>query len=54
MGQPNMPQMQNQYLPSGQFPGPGTGLNAGPVGMGQSGPQPGMNQVRLMPVCLLC
>lgn len=52
MAQPNVAQIQNQYLPSGQFPGPNPGLNAGPVGMGQSGPQPGMTQVRYKPVCL--
>ncbi|CAB1338236.1 unnamed protein product [Coregonus sp. 'balchen'] len=40
MGQPNVGQLQNQYLPQGQFPGSGPGLGTGQPGMAQ----PGMNQ----------
>uniref|UniRef100_A0A8C7V8C3 histone acetyltransferase n=1 Tax=Oncorhynchus mykiss TaxID=8022 RepID=A0A8C7V8C3_ONCMY len=39
MGQPNVAQLQNQYLPPGQFPGSSPGLGAGPVGMNHPGPQ---------------
>ncbi|KAG7239416.1 hypothetical protein INR49_028887 [Caranx melampygus] len=39
MGQPNATQLQNQYLPPGQFPGSSPGLGSGPVGMNQPGPQ---------------
>ncbi|AWP18596.1 putative histone acetyltransferase p300-like isoform 2 [Scophthalmus maximus] len=39
MGQPNATQLQNQYLPQGQFPGSSPGLGSGPAGMNQPGPQ---------------
>ncbi|KAG5853973.1 hypothetical protein ANANG_G00032540 [Anguilla anguilla] len=41
MGQPNVAQLQNQYLPPGQFPGSGMG------GMAQQGPQGAMAQARI-------
>lgn len=39
MGQPSATQLQNQYLPPGQFPGSSPGLSSGPVGMNQPGAQ---------------
>lgn len=39
MAQPNATQLQNQYLPTGQFPGSSPGRGAGPVGMNQPGAQ---------------
>uniref|UniRef100_A0A674BF62 histone acetyltransferase n=1 Tax=Salmo trutta TaxID=8032 RepID=A0A674BF62_SALTR len=47
MGQPNVAQLQNQYLPPGQFPGSSPGLGAGPVGMNHPGPQGGVVQLML-------
>lgn len=47
MGQPNATQLQNQYLPPGQFPGSSPGLGSGPVGMNQSGAQPALPSVRI-------
>ncbi|KAG7491521.1 hypothetical protein MATL_G00004320 [Megalops atlanticus] len=43
MGQPNVTQLQNQYLPPGQFPGAGMG------GMGQPGAQGGIAQQTQIP-----
>lgn len=48
MGQPNAPQLQNQYHPPGQFPGSSPGLGSGPVGMNQPGAQTAVPQVRAM------
>ncbi|XP_038165293.1 histone acetyltransferase p300 isoform X2 [Cyprinodon tularosa] len=39
MGQPSAAQLQNQYLPPGQFPVSSPGLGSGPVGMNQPGAQ---------------
>ncbi|MEQ2170870.1 hypothetical protein GOODEAATRI_004754 [Goodea atripinnis] len=39
MGQPSATQLQNQYLPPGQFPGSSPGLGSDPVGMNQPGAQ---------------
>lgn len=39
MGQPNATQLQNQYFPSGQFPGSSPGHGSGPIGMNQPGAQ---------------
>jgi len=39
MGQPNATQLQNQYLPPGQFPGSSPGRGSGPVGTNQPGGQ---------------
>lgn len=47
MGQPNPTQLQNQYLPPGQFPGSSPGLGSGPVGMNQPGAQTNVPSVRL-------
>ena len=47
MGQPNATQLQNQYLPQGQFPGSSPGLGSGPSGMNQPGPQTTVPQVRI-------
>ena len=45
MDQPNVNQLQNQYLSQGQFPGPGPGVGCGQPGMNQPGMnQPGMAQ----------
>ena len=41
MGQPNATQLQNQYLPPGQFPG------SSPVGMNQPGAQTAVPSVRI-------
>lgn len=46
MGQPNVNQLQNQYLSQGQFPGSGPGVGTAQPGMAQSGAQAGMAQVR--------
>lgn len=46
MAPPNVAQIQNQYLPSGQFQGSSPMLGTGQVGMAQPGPQGGMAQVR--------
>lgn len=42
MGQPNVNQLQNQYLSQGQFPGVGPAQ----PGIAQPGPQTNMAQVR--------
>lgn len=47
MGQPNAAQLQNQYLPTGQFPGSSPGLGSGPVGMNQPGAQTAVPPVRI-------
>lgn len=47
MGQPNATQLQNQYLPAGQFPGSSPGLGSGPVGMNQPGAQSAVPPVRI-------
>ncbi|XP_074552379.1 histone acetyltransferase p300 isoform X2 [Halichoeres trimaculatus] len=39
MGQPNTSQLQNQYLPTGQFPGSSPGRGSGHVVLNQPGPQ---------------
>lgn len=39
MSQPNPTQLQNQYLPPGQFPGSSPGRGPGAVGMNQPGAQ---------------
>ncbi|KAM9394002.1 histone acetyltransferase p300 isoform 2-T2 [Pholidichthys leucotaenia] len=52
MGQPNATQLQNQYLPPGQFPGSSPGVVSGPVGMNQMGaqtPVPLQNQMSTPP-----
>ncbi|KAI3360110.1 hypothetical protein L3Q82_014425 [Scortum barcoo] len=52
MGQPNATQLQNQYLPPGQFPGSSPGRGSGPVGMNQPGAQtavPPQNQMSTPP-----
>lgn len=46
MTPPNVAQMQNQYLPPGQFPGSGPMLSSGSVGMTQQGTQGSIAQVR--------
>lgn len=46
MGQPNSTQLQNQYLPPGQFPGSSPGRGSGPVGMNQQGAQTAVPPVR--------
>lgn len=46
MGQPNAAQLQNQYLPPGQFPGSSPGRGSGPVGMNQPGAQSAVPPVR--------
>lgn len=45
VGQPNVNQLQNQYLSQGQFPGSGPGVATAPAGMAQPGPQAGLAQV---------
>lgn len=45
MGQPNVNQLQNQYLSQGQFPGSGPGVGKVQPGMAQPGAQAGMAQV---------
>lgn len=57
MGQPNVNQLQNQYLSQGQFPGSGPVVGTTPPGMAHPGPQGGMAQVRssvsaCAPLCL--
>lgn len=47
LGQPNAPQLQNQYLPPGQFPSSSPGLGSGPVGMNQPGAQTAVPSVSL-------
>ncbi|KAF0032436.1 hypothetical protein F2P81_014726 [Scophthalmus maximus] len=49
MGQPNATQLQNQYLPQGQFPGSSPGLGSGPAGMNQPGPQNAVPQLSAKP-----
>lgn len=39
MSQPNAAQLQNQYLPPGQFPGSSPGRGSGAVGMNQPAAQ---------------
>lgn len=46
MGQPNVNQLQNQYLSQGQFPGSGQGVGAAQPGIAQPGTQTNMAQVR--------
>lgn len=45
MGQPNVNQIQNQFLSQGQFPGSGPGVGTAQPGMTQPGAQAGMAQV---------
>lgn len=45
MGQPNVNQLQNQYLSQGQFPGSGPGVGSAQPGMAQTGAQASMAQV---------
>lgn len=45
MGQPNA-QLQNQYLPAGQFPGSSPVHGSGPVGMNQLAAQSAVPPVR--------
>lgn len=47
IGQPNAAQLQNQYLPPGQFPGSSPGRGAGAVGMNQPGAQTAVPVVRI-------
>lgn len=47
MCQPNTTQLQNQYLPPGQFPGSSPGLGSGPVGMNHPGTQNAVPAVRI-------
>ncbi|RVE69195.1 hypothetical protein OJAV_G00075480 [Oryzias javanicus] len=52
LGQPNATQLQNQYLPPGQYPSSSPGLGSGPVGMNQPGAQtavPSQNQMSTPP-----
>ena len=46
MGQPNVNQLQNQYLSQGQFPGSGPGVGTAQPGMAEPGAQGGMAQVK--------
>lgn len=46
MGQPNVNQLQNQYLSQGQFPGAGQGVGPAQPGISQPGTQTNMAQVR--------
>lgn len=52
MGQPNVNQLQNQYLSQGQFPGSGPGVGAAQPGMAQPGAQTGVAQVSFPEVFL--
>lgn len=55
MAPPTVAQIQNQYLPSGQFQGSSPMLGTGPVGMAQPGSQGGMAQVRDdIPIYTVC
>lgn len=45
MGQPNVNQLQNQYLSQGQYPGSGPGVGPAQPGMAQPGAQTGVAQV---------
>ncbi|KAM7382020.1 hypothetical protein PAMA_012745 [Pampus argenteus] len=47
MGQPNVNQLQNQYLSQGQFPGSGPGVGTAQPGMAQPGAQGGMAQTQM-------
>ncbi|XP_010785661.1 histone acetyltransferase p300-like, partial [Notothenia coriiceps] len=47
MGQPNVNQLQNQYLTQGQFPGSGPGVGAAQSGMAQPGAQAGLGQTQM-------
>ncbi|KAE8284496.1 Histone acetyltransferase p300 [Larimichthys crocea] len=47
MGQPNVNQLQNQYLSQGQFPGSGPGVGPAQPGMAQPGAQAGMTQTQM-------
>lgn len=47
MGQPNAAQLQNQYLPPGQFPGSSPGRGSGTVSMNQPGAQTAVPVVRI-------
>lgn len=53
MGQPNVNQLQNQYLSQGQFPGSGPGVGTAQPGMNQPGTQAGMAQVKRPAVVML-
>lgn len=46
MGQPNVNQLQNQYLSQGQFPVAGQGVGPAQPGIAQPGTQTNMAQVR--------
>lgn len=55
MGQPNVNQLQNQYLSQGQFPGSGPGVGPAQPGMTQPGAQTGVAQVsRSFPIEFKC
>ncbi|XP_056152565.1 histone acetyltransferase p300 [Lampris incognitus] len=47
MGQPNLNQMQNQFLSQAQFSGSGPGVGTAQPGMNQSGAQGGMAQTQM-------
>ncbi|XP_057682643.1 histone acetyltransferase p300 isoform X2 [Corythoichthys intestinalis] len=47
MGQPNVNQLQNQFMSQGQFPGSAPGVGTTPPGMAQPGPQGGMAQTQM-------
>lgn len=49
MSHPNPTQLQNQYLPPGQFPGSSPGRGPGAVGMNQPGAQTAVPVVRNEP-----
>lgn len=49
MSQPNSTQLQNQYLPPGQFPGSSPGRVPAAVGMNQPGAQTAVPVVRNEP-----
>lgn len=51
MGQPSATQLQNQYLPPGQFPVPCSGRGSGPVGVNQQEAQPAVPSVRVDFIC---
>lgn len=54
MGQPNVNQLQNQYLSQGQFPGSSPGVGTAQAGMTQPGAQAGMAQVKRPAVLIFC
>uniref|UniRef100_H3D9B6 histone acetyltransferase n=1 Tax=Tetraodon nigroviridis TaxID=99883 RepID=H3D9B6_TETNG len=47
MGQPNVNQLQNQYLSQGQFPGAGQGVGPAQPGIAQPGTQTNMAQTQM-------